>query len=491
MFWNSNWILIAVGLSYAIGIMALFVVPTNRKPGEAAAWLMLIFLVPFLGIVLFLLLGSPKLSKRRRVRQRTMDEFLRKTIADGRQVPELQTLLHPPILPRYEPFVRLNTNLGGLPPFAGNCVELLPDYGDAIDRIIQAIEGAHHYIHVEYFIFADDSTGGKVIDALISAQQRGVVCRVLIDHIGNFRFNRPVLSRLQAGGVAVHLILPVRILDQEWSRLDLRNHRKIVVVDGEIGFTGSQNLIDSNYHKPSNLKKGLSYIELVARVTGPVVHQFNAAFTTDWYSETGVLLDATTAPETRVTVMPRATGAVVCQVLPSGPGFENDNNLKLFVALFHAARRTITIANPYFVPDDALMLALTSAAQRGVDVTLIVSEIGDQFLVYHAQHSYYEELLKAGVQVYQYQSPVLLHTKILSIDDDIAVIGSSNMDLRSFQLNLEVTLVCYDKSVVVETQQVFADYLRHSRVLRLDEWQARPILIKLFDNLARLTSALQ
>ena len=163
----------------------------------------------------------------------------------------------------------------------------------------------------------------------------------------------------------------------------------------------------------------------------------------------------------------------------------------LFVALFHAARRRIIIVNPYVVPEETILLALTSAAQRGVEVILIVSEVGDQFLVYHAQGSYYEELLKAGVHIYRYQAPVLLHSKFLTIDDDIAVIGSSNMDIRSFQLNLEITLVCYSTQVVVDLRKLEVEYLRCSRPLYLEAWQARSIITKLFDNLARLTSALQ
>ena len=338
-------------------------------------------------------------------------------------------------------------------------------------------------------MFADDSTGARVIDALIRAQGRGVKCRVLIDDLGDTGFKKPIVPRLRAGSVEVHLMLPMEMVGKEWSRPDLRNHRKIVVVDGQVGFTGSQNIIDHDYHKSGNIKKGLHYIELVARVTGPIVVQLDAAFRTDWYSETRVVLTRDTAPE--VAFAPVKTGEVLCQVLPSGPGFENDNNLKLFVALFHAARQKITIANPYFVPDESLMVAITTAAQRGVEVTLIVSEIGDQFLVYHAQRSFYEQLLQAGVKIYRYKSPVLLHAKHLSIDDDIAVIGSSNMDPRSFQLDLEVTLICYDKGVVTDMQVVFTDYLRHSAPLRLNEWETRPASAKFFDNLARLTSSLQ
>jgi cardiolipin synthase len=491
---NTTWAIVSALLallSVAICIVALFVVPVNRKPSSATAWLMLIFGLPYLGAILFLLLGSPKLSRRRRAQQRTMDDVLHKAVVDARQLPALQELLDPPIPPRFAPLVRLNTNLGGLPPFAGNRVELLPDYTGAVDCIIEAIERAKRYVHVEYFEFADDATGGKVIDALLRAQERGVQCRVLIDHIGNFFFNRPVVKRLRAGNVPVHLMLPVRLFDNEWLRLDLRNHRKIVVVDGEVGFTGSQNLIDWDYHKRSNIKKGLYYVELVARVIGPIVHQLNAAFLTDWYAETGELLVPSTASEIDTIVSSQTPGNVLCQVLPSGPGFENDNNLKLFVALCYAAQQTITIANPYFVPDEALMTALTSAAQRGVNVRLIVSEIGDQFFVYHAQRSYYEALLAAGVQIYRYRSPVLLHAKHMSIDDDIAVIGSSNMDMRSFQLDLEVTLLCYGNDVVTEMEAIFADYLRHARPVRLHEWRIRPLITRLFDNLARLTSALQ
>ena len=486
---NWNWIHIAGLLSYLIGIVALFVIPANRKPGEATAWLLLIFLAPFLGLILFLLLGSPKLSRWRRAQQRTMNERIRHLAEEAEQMPELRSIVDPPVPARYEPIVNLNARLSGMPLLGGSAVELFTDYIGAVDRIVQDIEGAQRYIHLEYFMFADDSIGSPVIEALVRARERGVVCRVLIDHLGNIGYHGPVLKRLRAAGIPVQQGLPVQPFDNQWNRPDLRNHRKIVVIDGRVGFTGSQNLVEDTYHKRGNVRKGIHYIELVARVTGPVVHELNAAFATDWFSETNELLDATPTPELRVST--QAGGDVLCQVLPSGPGFEHNNNLMLFVELFHAARQRITIANPYVVPDQPLLLALTSAAQRGVEVTLIVSEIGDQFLVFHAQRSYYEELLKAGVHIHWYQSPVLLHSKFLTIDDDIAVIGSSNMDIRSFQLNLEVTLVCYNKDVVANLQEIAADYLCHARSLQLDVWQTRPPLIKLFDNLARLTSALQ
>jgi cardiolipin synthase len=484
-----NWITILGVLSYLVGILALFIIPANRKPGEATAWLLLIFLAPLLGVILFLLLGHPKLSKWRREQQHAMNEWIKDRAEEAEQIPKLRPVINPPLPPRYEPFVRLIAQVSGMPVMAGNTVELLPDYVGAVDRIVQDIDAAQRYVHLEYFMFADDKIGAPVVDALIRAQARGVVCRVLIDHLGNFGYHGPVSRRLRAAGIPMHQMLPAKPFDNQWNRIDLRNHRKIVVVDGVVGFTGSQNLVEDTYHKRSNIRRGMHYIELGVRVTGPVVRELNAAFVTDWYSETEELLDVRIAPKVP-TRMP-VTGDALCQVLPSGPGFEYDNNLMLFVALFHAAQRRITIANPYVVPDGPLLLALKSAAQRGVEVTLIVSEIGDQFLVYHAQRSYYEELLRAGVQIYLYQSPVLLHSKFISIDDDIAVIGSSNMDIRSFQLNLEITLVCYDTQVVADLRKVEADYLQCSCRLHLEAWQARPLFTQLFDNLARLTSALQ
>jgi cardiolipin synthase len=484
-----NWIAILGAISYVIGILALVIIPANRKPGEATAWLLLIFIVPFLGLILFLLFGSPDLSRWRRAQQKTMNKRIEEFAKSAERTPELQSLVNPPVPARYKPLVSLSAQLTGMPWIAGNTVEVLPDYVGAVERIVQDINAARRYVHLEYFMFADDKIGAPVIDALVRAKERGVVCRVLIDYLGNTGFHKPVVQRLQAADIPVQLMLPVNPFRNQWNRPDLRNHRKIVVVDGTVGYTGSQNLIEDTYHKRGNIKKGMHYIELVARLTGPVVRELNAAFVTDWYSETEQLLDGKTAPETRNIPLP--TGDVLCQVLPSGPGFEYNNNLILFVELFHTARREITIANPYVVPDETILLALIAAAQRGVEVTLIVSEIGDQFLVYHAQRSYYEELLRAGVQICRYQSPVLLHSKFFTVDDDIAVIGSSNMDIRSFELDLEITLICYDTRVVADLRNVEGEYLRCSRSLELESWLSRPGLSKFFDNLARLTSALQ
>ena len=194
-------------------------------------------------------------------------------------------------------------------------------------------------------------------------------------------------------------MLPIQPFKGEWRRPDLRNHRKILVVDGVVAFTGSQNLIEPGYNKPKNHKAGREWVELMARVEGPVVSALNVLFATDWYSETGVKL----AEE--IGTSPPTAGEIEAQVIPSGPGFATENNLRAFTTLIYSAQRRLSITSPYFVPDESLLYAVTTAAQRGVDVELFVSEAGDQFMVFHAQRSYYEALLRAGVRIYLYPAP--------------------------------------------------------------------------------------
>jgi cardiolipin synthase A/B len=298
---------------------------------------------------------------------------------------------------------------------------------------------------------------------------------------------RKTLRRLKRMGVRWQLMLPVQPLRGKYQRPDLRNHRKILVVDGEVGFMGSQNIIDRSYNKRSNIRRGLKWKELVVRVEGPIVSGLEAIFATDWYLETGE------PPMREIVPLGQEAEAqnLDCQVVPSGPGYSNENNLKLFLALMYAARERIILTSPYFVPDEAMLRAISGATQRGVHVELFVSEIGDQALVYHAQRSYYEALLRAGVKIWLYRAPYILHSKHFTIDDDVAVIGSSNMDIRSFELNMEVSLLVRGTSFVREMRVVEDGYRANSRELTLDEWLGQPIRSTVLDNLARLTSALQ
>lgn len=472
-----------VGL--AVRVAAILVVPVNRRPSSAMAWLLAIFLIPYIGVVTFLLIGNPKLPGRRRAIQREANTMI---AAVARDAPEV---VLDPGRQQVEAIARLNRNLGALPMVAGNAATLIEDYADAFAQMAAAVDAARDHVLCEFYIMSVDEATRPFFASLEAAVARGVRVHVLFDHIGSKGVPgyRATTAHLDAIGVQWRPMLPVMPLRGKYQRPDLRNHRKILVLDGDVGFLGSQNLIDRSYNKPKNLRRGLTWQELVTRVEGPVVRGMQAVFRTDWYSETGELLELQGAG----LVDPQSTpaGDLACQIVPSGPGFDNDNNLKLFNSLLYEARERVSLTSPYFVPDESLMMAVTTAAERGVAVELFVSELGDQPMVYHAQRSYYEVLLRAGVRIYLYPAPYILHSKHVTIDDDLSVIGSSNMDMRSFGLNLEVVMMTSGRSYTTALRAVEDHYRAVSRELTLAEHLRQSLPTRILDNLARLTSALQ
>ncbi|WP_104179502.1 cardiolipin synthase [Arthrobacter sp. B0490] len=466
-----------------IAVAAVFL-STNRRPSSAIAWVLAIIFIPVLGALAFLLVGNAKLPRGRREKQREVNTRV------------LERAEEPPPVTHEEDWpewlhsaVTLNLNLGALPMVGGNTFELLDDYTGTFDSMIDAIDQADTYVHVEFYILARDDTTRTFFDALARATARGVHVRVLSDHLAGLMYpgRKETLDFLRRAGAEYHPMLPLMPLKGKWQRPDLRNHRKIVVVDGRVGFMGSQNLIDSSYNKESNRRRGLTWQELMLRVEGPIVRELDAVFATDWYSESGSELRLNPAPMATRNGRP----LLDAQVLPSGPSFDSENNLKLYTALIHKAEHRISITSPYFVPEESIMMAIVTAAARGLDVELFVSEVGDQPLVYHAQRSYYEALLRAGVRIHLYRSPKVLHSKHFTIDEDVAVIGSSNMDVRSFALNMEVSVLVHGPWLVDSMRRVEDGYRAKSVELLLDDWIRRPRKQKALDNLARLTASLQ
>ncbi|WP_322919162.1 MULTISPECIES: cardiolipin synthase [Nocardioides] len=467
---------------YVIKVIALGVIPGNRKPSAAMAWLILILIIPLAGFAVFLLLGRTDLGRRRLARQQESDRAIRTAV--DRLVTE--PVDGPPYLASV---VHLNRNLGSLPLQAGNRIDLVPGYRDAVAAMTAEVASATVSVEVEFYIAAWDDVTGPFFEALVAATARGVRVRLLFDHMGSRSIPgfAGFQERLARTTIEWHPMLPVRPLKGQFQRPDLRNHRKILVVDGRTAFMGSQNLVEPGYNKPKNHEAGREWVELVARVDGPTVRALRAVFAKDWYAETGERLD-----EELVSVEPaRHDDGVAAQVLPSGPGYGTENNLRLFTTLIYSAHHRVSLTSPYFVPDEPLLYAVTTAARRGVEVELFVSEEGDQFMVYHAQCSYYQALLEAGVRIHLYPAPAVLHSKHFSIDDDVAVIGSSNMDMRSFALNHEVSMMVTGSDVVARFRKVEDDYRALSRELTLEEWSRRPAVQRYLDNTMRLTAALQ
>lgn len=473
-------------IDLVIRIGAIFIVPRNRRPTSGMAWLLAIFFLPFIGTILFLVIGSRRLPKARRQKQAEVDRLIAEVSARGTTVVDVKLDSHDAALFNV---VSLSKNLGALPLVGNNTAALTRDYVESITQMTAAVRDAQHFVHVQFYIFSFDETTKDFFVAMAEAVQRGVKVRVLLDHIASVRTvgNKKTVRELNRIGVEWSYMLPVRPWRGEYQRPDLRNHRKILVVDGTVGFMGSQNMIDDSYNKKVNIRRGLHWRDVMARLEGPVVYGLNAVFLSDWFAETNELItDWVHTPPS----LP-AGGKLECQIVPSGPGFIGENNLQMFVSLLYSAHHRISITSPYFVPDESILYALIAATSRGVEVELFVSEIGDQALVFHAQRSYYEEILRAGVRIFMYKPPYILHSKHFTIDNTIAVIGSSNMDQRSFSLNMEVSMMVHGESFVRDLDEVTNYYRENSRELTLEEWLKQPMRSTLLDNLARLTSALQ
>jgi cardiolipin synthase A/B len=396
-------------LDLAIKIVALGLVPEGRRPSSATAWLLLILFLPVIGILAFWLIGSPFVDRGRRRRQAAAGEVI-----SGALTGETNDLLPVPAGSALNTLVVLNRRLGWLPSVGGNKAALFGDYDEAIAAMAQEVHTAERYVHVEFYIMSWDSTTNDFFEALAEVAARGVKVRLMFDHIGTARIPgyRELVKKLDETMIEWHPMLPIQPLKGRWRRPDLRNHRKIVVVDGRTAFVGSLNMIDASYHNPKHERAGRKWRELVMQINGPAVFSLDVVFATDWFLETNEALRDDVQQHT----YEKEPGDVLCQVVPSGPGFPDENNLRLFNSLIYSAQRRLSITSPYFVPDESLLYAITTAAQRGIDVELFVGEQGDQFMVHHAQNSYYGALLKTGVKIYLYPAPFVLHSKHFSVE---------------------------------------------------------------------------
>jgi cardiolipin synthase A/B len=393
------------------------------------------------------------------------------------RVRELSARQEPDLPPNLTQAARLIRNLGHFPALNGNGVDLLSQYDETLDRIAADIDAATDHVHLLFYIFAYDTSGKKIIATLARAVERGVVCRVLIDALGSHARSVQVMKALADAGVSAHLVLPIRWLRRS-TRADLRNHRKIVVIDGQTGYIGSQNIVDADFNPR------VTNQELVVRVSGPAVLGLQAVFVADWFLETDqVLKGPDLFPE------PTHSGHVVAQVLPSGPDYPEAGVERVIEALIHGAHERVVTTTPYFIPSEALLHALETAVLRGVEVHVILSKPVDQTLVHLAQRSYYTELLDAGVKIHLHRDK-LLHAKHLSIDQEVSLIGSSNMDMRSFTLNSEISLVVFDRELTGRLQAEQARYFAGADLLLAKQWKTRSPARKVTENIARLLTPL-
>jgi len=473
--WISGPLLYVIS-EWTIRIAMLVVITRRRRPSSAQAWLLLIFFLPWPGFLLYLIIGQNRLPRHRLERHARLLEELRSL---GRRFQHHPSILRPKLTGEARTAVALAERLGNLPILSGNDFELIPDTDAFIDRLIADIDTAEHHVHLLFYIFAPDRTGLRVTRALKRAVRRGVKCRVLVDAAGSRALVRRHGARLRKVGVQVHEALPVSFFRRRAARIDLRNHRKLAVIDGRVAYTGSQNIVNADYGK-----RDLIWRDLMARLTGPIVLELQVVFFDDWSIETGELLDAA-----RVFPEPQLTGGAAAQVLPSGPNYPTENYQRLVVAALHAARQRVTITTPYFVPDATFMQAIETAVLRGVEVEMIVPRRCDQILVGLATRAYFSDLLEAGVDLHLHERG-LLHAKTMTVDDEIAFFGTSNFDIRSFALNFEINLVFYGVEEAAAMRAVQDWYIGESSTLTHESWGERSAARRVLENIAKLFSPL-
>ncbi|MBB3342272.1 cardiolipin synthase [Luteimonas sp. RC10] len=470
-----DWHALNLGLAiliadWTIRIVALLWIPSRTRPAAARSWLLLIGFVPLAGLPLYLLFGHPWLSRDRIARQRQASQVIREE-----QLPLADLRWTPPDTGASAEMAPLLERLGDFMPTHGNAVQLIDDYDGALQALLADIDGARTRVHLLYYLMFDDGTGEAVTEALERAAARGVTCRLLLDAVGAKRGLRRYARRLLAAGVQVHAMLPGGLQWRRSGRMDLRNHRKVAVIDDTAAYVGSQNLADADFIVSAPNR------ELVARVQGPALAHLEAVFASDWFIETGERLAV--AP---TTALPDAD--VAAQLLPSGPAYPFENARDTVNALIHLARRRLVLTTPYFVPDDATLSALRIAALSGVEVQLILSASNNQRLTAWAQASYYGELLESGIKIALYR-PHFLHAKHMSIDDEMALVGSINLDIRSFALNAEIGLLVYDRDVVARMRAIEAGYLADATPVTLEDWQRRPAWRRSLEGIARLADS--
>jgi cardiolipin synthase len=454
---------IGAGMIWLAVIVRVILRP-HREPASRAAWIVLVVGLPVVGILAYILLGETSIGRRRVARSR-------KVLA---QLPPMASIvsgdkanLQAEFPARFAPLFRLGETINGFAPVGGNKGLLMADSNAAIDNMVADMDAARDHIHLIFYIWLADNNGLKVVKALKRAASRGVVCRAMADGLGSrTMIGSKYWQDMRSAGVKVAVALPIGnpLLRPFHGRIDLRNHRKIVVVDDSITYCGSQNCADPEFRvKP----KYAPWVDALIRFEGPIARQNQHLFAADWMSyvdeDINSLLEAP--------ICESGTG-FPAQVIATGPTGRNSAMPEVFSTLMYAAHHSLLITTPYYVPNESMQDALCSAAHRGIETTIVFPARNDSWQVAAASHSYYRELLEAGVNIHEYVGG-LLHTKSMTIDGEVTLIGSANMDRRSFELNYENNILFYDPLLTAAMRQRQDNYLAQSdpvTIDKVDQW---------------------
>ena len=445
-------------------VIVRVILRTHREPASRAAWVMLVVGLPIIGALVYILLGETSIGRGRIARAR---KVLAKLPPMAAAAPGHEADLAAEYPEHYKTLFRLGETISGMAPIGGNSGHLMAGSNAAIDRMVADMDAASEHIHLVFYIWLADNNGLTVVEALKRAAARGVSCRAMADGLGS---RAMIGSRhwreMRDAGVHVAVALPIGnlLIKPFRGRIDLRNHRKIVVIDNRITYCGSQNCADPEFRvKP----KYAPWVDALVRFEGPIAGQNQRLFASDWMSCVDEDINYLLKEPLR-----SSTKGFPAQVIGTGPTGLNSAMPEMFTALMYAARSNLLITTPYYVPNESMQAALCSTARRGIDTTIVFPARNDSWQVSAASHSYYRELLEAGVSIHEYVGG-LLHTKSMTIDGEVSLIGSANMDRRSFELNYENNILFYDPALTAEIRQRQQAYLKQSHPVtlkRVEQW---------------------
>ncbi|HEK2673012.1 cardiolipin synthase [Proteus mirabilis] len=461
-----------------------FRVLMHRRPVTSTmTWLLIIYILPLVGVIAYFAFGELHLGKRRVEHARQMWPSVVAWLEELKKCKHIFAKHYSDVA---EPIFQLTAKRQGINGVKGNKIQLLTTCEDSLNAITRDINNARDNIEMVFYIWQSGGLVEEVTEALIQAAKRGVKCRIMVDSAGSrsfFRTNGP--ARMRAAGIEFVESLQVNLFRFFLRRMDLRQHRKIVLIDNYISYTGSMNMVDPHYFKQD---AGVGqWIDIMVRMEGPVSTTLGIIYAFDWEMETGER-HLPPPPDNNIMPFEQANGHTT-QVIASGPGFPEELIQQSLITAIYSARKELVMTTPYFVPSDDLAHAISTAAMRGVDVSIIVPRSNDSFLVRWASRAFFTEILEAGVKVFQFEDG-LLHTKSVMVDGQLSMVGSVNLDMRSLWLNFEITVVIDDECFASDLSIVQYDYIARSTQLTLDEWEKRPFMNRVLERLCYFFSPL-
>ena len=449
-------ILLILNFLVLIAVIVRVLLRPHRQPASRIAWIVVILSLPLVGVLAYLLLGETNIGRRRVARMREVISRL-PDVADAKGADAMNLQVDVPT--HYAQLFQAGKTVNGFDPIGGNRAHLMQDSNATITSMVADIDAAKEHVHLTFYIWLTDNNGCKVVDALKRAAARGVSCRAMADGLGSrSMIHSPYWQSMREAGVHLGVALPIGnpLLRPLRGRIDLRNHRKIVVIDNLITYCGSQNCADPEFRVKA---KYAPWVDAMMRFEGPIARQNQYLFASDWESETGEDISFLLRQP-----MPSKQPGLPAQVVGTGPTVRYSAMPEMFETLMYASRRELVVTTPYYVPDESMQAALCASARRGIDTTIVFPARNDSWIVAAASRSYYSDLLAAGVRIFEYEGG-LLHTKSLTLDGEVTLIGSANMDRRSFELNYENNILFYDQALTAEMRQRQDSYIAQSSLV--------------------------